>query len=90
MELGFQLKSAELCMTVFKIQLTPHPVWNYVKLEGVHNRNGESAQNRKLLWSPDVLSELFMWNGTQPGHGNGAGIFKVLPSAAEMPTCFTI
>jgi hypothetical protein len=38
MELGFQLKSAELCMTVFKIQLIPHPVWNYVKPEGVHNR----------------------------------------------------
>ncbi|CAM6011399.1 unnamed protein product [Sphagnum balticum] len=36
MELGFQLKSAELCMTVFEIQLTPHPLWNYVKLEGVH------------------------------------------------------
>ncbi|CAK9200144.1 unnamed protein product [Sphagnum troendelagicum] len=76
MELGFQLKSAELCMTVFEIQLTPHSLWNYVKLEGVHKRNGESAQNRKLLWSPDVLLELFMWNVTQPGHGNGAGIFK--------------
>ncbi|CAM6079223.1 unnamed protein product, partial [Sphagnum tenellum] len=59
MELGFQLKSAELCMTVFEIQLTPHPFWNYVKLEGVHNRNGESGQNRKLLWSPDVSLEAF-------------------------------
>jgi hypothetical protein len=38
MELGFELKSAELCMTVFEIQLTPHPLWNYVKLEGAHKR----------------------------------------------------
>jgi hypothetical protein len=50
----------------------------------VSHRNGESAQNRKLSWSPDVsldafdevLSELFMWNVTQPVHRNGAGIFK--------------
>jgi hypothetical protein len=38
LELCFQLKSAELCMTVFEIQLTPHQLWNYVKLEGVHKR----------------------------------------------------
>jgi hypothetical protein len=33
MELGFQLKSAELCTTVFEIQLVPHQLWNYVKVE---------------------------------------------------------
>jgi hypothetical protein len=33
--------SVEKCRalhTVFEIQLTPHPLWNYVKLEGVHKR----------------------------------------------------
>jgi hypothetical protein len=44
MELGFQLKSAELCTTVFEIQLVPH---NYVKVERVHKRfQGFQLENK--------------------------------------------
>jgi hypothetical protein len=47
MELGFQLKSAELCTTVFEIQLVPHQLWNYVKVERVHKRfQGFQLENK--------------------------------------------
>jgi hypothetical protein len=56
MELGFQLKSAKLCMTVFEIQLTPHPLWNYVKLEGVHKRwlKGFNWRRKMACWNAQI------------------------------------
>jgi len=60
MELGFQLKSVELCTTVFEIWLVPHRLWNYVKVEGVtRGFKGFNWRTKMACWNVQIGQVLF-------------------------------
>ncbi len=50
-------------MAVFKIQLTPHQLWNYVKLEGFHKRwlKGFNWRRKMACWNAQIGQGLVFW-----------------------------
>ncbi len=62
MELGFQLKSVELCTTVLEIRLVPHRLCNYVKVEGVtRGFKGFNGRTKMACFNVQIGQGLVSW-----------------------------